>query len=81
MIIQVGQDNSSHPFGVGKQCGIGMCEVGQLGSLGVSGNIVVNYDGMIWEEYFVVKQLEVDHQKWDMETENSVAAQDLSTIV
>jgi hypothetical protein len=25
-----------------------MCEVEQLGSLGVSENIVVDYDGMIW---------------------------------
>ena len=64
----------------------------QMGSLGVSGNIVVNYDGTIWIYMGGIFRsevagscwrcmLEVDHQKWHRETENSVSAQDLSTIV
>jgi hypothetical protein len=33
---------------VGGKRGIGMCEVELLGSLGASGNIAVDYDGMLW---------------------------------
>jgi hypothetical protein len=69
-----------------------MCEVEQMGSLklGCDGNIVLNYDGMIWIYIGLIFRSKVAGSCWRwiliksgiyMKTGNSVAAHDLSTIV